>query len=71
MSGLKINLQNFTNRMALMHDYVGRANFTTKPLLQGKFGAFALFVCGYSFQICCLVNSFMQNLPTLQFQNEV
>ena len=27
-----------------MHDYVRRGNFTTKPLLPGKFSAFALFV---------------------------
>ena len=40
--------------MALMHVYVRRANFTTKPRLQGKFSAFALFVRGYSFQIYCL-----------------
>ena len=28
----------------LIHDYVRRANFTTKPRLQGEFSAFALFV---------------------------
>ena len=28
----------------LMHGYVRRANFTTKPRLQGEFSAFALFV---------------------------
>ena len=28
----------------LMHDYVRRANFTTKPRLQGEFSAFAVFV---------------------------
>ena len=47
--------------MAIMHDYVRRANFTTKICLQGKFSEFALFVRGYSFQIYCLRNSFMQN----------
>ena len=51
-----------------MHDYVRRANFTTKPRLQGKFFAFALFLRGYSFQIYCLGHSFMQNLATLQFK---
>ena len=40
-------LQNITNRMALVHDYVRQANFTTKPRFQGKFSAFALFVRGY------------------------
>ena len=29
---------------SFMHDYVRRANFTTKPRLQGEFSAFALFV---------------------------
>ena len=47
---VKINLQNFTNRMALMHDYVRRGNFTTKPLLPGKFSAFALFVVDILFK---------------------
>ena len=45
--------------MALMYDYVRRANSTTKPRLQLKFPAFALFVRGYSFQIYCPGNSFM------------
>ena len=67
----KIKFQNITNRMALMHDYVRLANFTTKLLLQGKFSAFALVVRGYSFQICCFGNSFRQNVATLQFQNQV
>ena len=56
--------------MAFMHVYVRRANFTTKPRLQGEFSAFALFVRGYSFQIYCLGNSFVQSLATLQFQTE-
>ena len=28
----------------LLHDYVRRANFTTKPRLQGEFSTFGLFV---------------------------
>ena len=56
--------------MALMHVYDGRANFTTKPRLQGEFSAFVLFVRGYYFQIYGLGNSFVQSLATLQFQNE-
>ena len=36
--------------MALMHDYVRRGNFTTKPLLPGKFSAFALFVVDILFK---------------------
>ena len=50
--------------MALMHDYIRQANFNTKPHLQGKFSALALFVCGYSFQIYYLRDSFMQNFTT-------
>ena len=32
------------HQMALMHIYVRRENFTTKPHLQGKYSAFALFL---------------------------
>ena len=60
----------FTSLMALMHDYVRRANFTTKPRLQGKFSAFALFVRGYSFQIYCLGPFFYAKLRNFTIQNE-
>ena len=56
--------------MALMRDCVRRANFTTKPRLKAKFFAFALFMRGYSFQLYCPGNSFMQNFATLYFENE-
>ena len=56
--------------IALMHDYVRRANFTTKPRLQGKFSAFALFVHGYSFQIYCLGPFFYAKLRNFTIQNE-
>ena len=56
--------------MALMHDYVRRANSTTKPRLQGKFSAFALFVCGYSFQIYCLGTFFYAKLRNSTIGNE-
>ena len=58
-------------RMALMHDYVRRANFTTKPRLRGIFSAFALFVHGYSFKFTALGHSFMQNFATLQFKTRL
>ena len=58
-------------RMALMHDYVRRANFTTKPRLRGIFSAFALFVRGYSFKFTALGHSFMQNFATLQFKTRL
>ena len=38
-------------RVSLMHDYVRRANFTTKPRLPTIVFAFTLFVLGYSFQL--------------------
>ena len=57
-------------QMALMHDYVRRANFTTKPRLQGKFFAFALFLRGYSFQIYCLGTFFYAKLRNFTIQNE-
>ena len=57
--------------MALMHDYVRRANFTTKPRLRGIFSAFALFVRGYSFKFTALGHSFMQNFATLQFKTRL
>ena len=57
--------------MALMHDYVRRANFTTKPRLRGIFSAFALFVRGYSFKFTALVHSFTQNFATLQFKTRL
>ena len=53
-----------------MRDCVRRANFTTKPRLKAKFFAFALFMRGYSFQLYCPGNSFMQNFATLYFENE-
>ena len=56
--------------MVLMHDYVRRANFTTKPRLQGKFSAFALFVRGYSFQIYYLGPFFYAKLRNFTIQNE-
>ena len=56
--------------MALMRDCVRRVNFTTKPRLKAKFFAFALFMRGYSFQLYCPGNSFMQNFATLYFENE-
>ena len=56
--------------MALMHDYVRRTNFTTKPRLQGKFSAFALFVRGYSFQIYCVGTFFYAKLRNFTIQNE-
>ena len=56
--------------MALMRDYVRRANFTTKPRLQGKFSAFTLFVRGYSFQIYCLGTFFYAKLRNFTIQNE-
>lgn len=31
--------------MALLRDFVRRANFTTKPFLEAKFFAFARFLC--------------------------
>ena len=40
--------------MALMHDYVIRANFTTTPRLKEKFFTFAFVVLGYSIQPYCL-----------------
>ena len=54
-----------------MHDYVRRANFTTKPRLRGIFSAFALFVRGYSFKFTALGHSFMQNFATLQFKTRL
>ena len=57
-------------KMALMRDCVRRANFTTKPRLKAKFFAFALFMRGYSLQLYCPGNSFMQNFATLYFENE-
>ena len=57
--------------MALMHDYVRRANFTTKPRLRGIFSVFALFVRGYSFKFTALGHSFMQNFATLQFKTRL
>ena len=57
-------------QMALMRDCVRRVNFTTKPRLKAKFFAFALFMRGYSFQLYCPGNSFMQNFATLYFENE-
>ena len=60
----------FHSVMALMHDYVRRANFTTKPRLQGKFFAFALFLRGYSFQIYCLGTFFYAKLRNFTIQNE-
>ena len=57
--------------MALMHDYVRRANFTTKPRLRGIFSAFALFVRGYSFKFTALGHSFMQNFATLQVKTRL
>ena len=60
----------FSLSMALMRDCVRRANFTTKPRLKAKFFAFALFMRGYSFQLHCPGNSFMQNFATLYFENE-
>ena len=62
---------NKTLTMALMHDYVRRANFTTKPRLRGIFSAFALFVRGYSFKFTALGHSFMQNFSTLQFKTRL
>ena len=53
-----------------MHDYVRRANFTTKPRLQGKFSAFALFVRGYSFQIYCIGTFFYAKLHNFTIENE-
>ena len=44
--------------MALMHDYVIRANLTTTPRLKEKFFAFALVVLGYCIQLFCLGNLF-------------
>ena len=44
--------------MALMHDYVIRANFTTTPRLKEKFFAYAFIVLGYSIQLYCLGNLF-------------
>ena len=38
-------------RVSLMHDYVRRANFTTKPRLPTIVFTFTLFVLGYSFQL--------------------
>ena len=61
----------FHSVMALMHDYVRRANFTTKPRLRGIFSAFALFVHGYSFKFTALGHSFMQNFATLQFKTRL
>ena len=44
--------------MALMHDYIIRANFTTRHLKE-KFFAFALVVLGYSIQLYCLGNTYL------------
>ena len=63
-------LRRIQNQIALMRDCVRRANFTTKPRLKAKFFAFALFMRGYSFQLYCPGNSFMQNFATLYFENE-
>ena len=52
-----------------MHDYIIRANFTSRHLKE-QFFAFALAVLGYSIQRYCLGNIFMQNFATWQFQNE-
>ena len=37
--------------MALVHDYVIRANFTTTPRLKETFFAYAFVVLGYSIQL--------------------
>ena len=55
--------------MAFTHDYIIRANFTS-PHLKEQFFAFALVVLGYSIQLYCLKNIFLQNFATWQFQNE-
>ena len=57
--------------MAIMDDYVIKANFTTTPCLKEKIVTFALVVLGYSIQLYCLGNLFVLNLATLQFQNKV
>ena len=54
-----------------MHGNVRRANFTTKPHLQGKYSALALFVHGYSFQSCCLGNSFTQTSQLYNFNTRL
>jgi len=56
--------------MALMHNYIIEANFTTMPHLKEKLFAFALVVLGYSIQLYYLGNIFMQNFATSQFQNK-
>ena len=43
--------------VSLMHDYV----------MKEKFLAFAIAVLGYSIQLYCLGNFFMQNFATLQW----
>ena len=57
--------------MAFMHDYVRRANFTTKPRLQGNSLHLHSFCVDILFKFTALGHSFMQNFATLQFKTRL
>ena len=57
--------------MALMHDYVRRANFTTKPRLGEDSLHLHSFCVDFLFKFTALDHSFMQNVPTLQFKTRL
>ena len=57
--------------MAFIHDYVRRANFTTKPRLQGNSLHLHSFCVDILFKFTALGHSFMQNFATLQFKTRL